>query len=108
MAILKEKIDLPDNMLVKIHLLPMPKKVNGEYPKITSEMPEISFTFWNKCESTGEHIKLKKISWLSIIRTNGVVGLKGNHHLSPENVVELNSAAWEILLNYGIYPTSLY
>ncbi len=108
MAILKETIDLSNNVLVKIHLLPMPKKVNGEYPKITSEMPEISFTFWNKCESTGEHIKLKKISWLSIIRTDGVVGLKGSHHLSPENVIELNSAAWEILLNYGIYPTSLY
>ena len=58
---LKETIDLSNNILATIHLLPMPKKVNGEYPKITSEMPEISFTFWNKCESTGEQIKLKKL-----------------------------------------------
>ena len=31
MAILKETIDLSNNILATIHLLPMPKKVNGSF-----------------------------------------------------------------------------
>lgn len=114
MAILKESLNLTNLMLVKIHLNPMPKIVGGCYPKVLEpeNFPQIALSFYDYTipGEDGESIVLiKKLSWDEVFcdYKKGYVTLKGERHLNPKDVHELDELAWEVLRKYGLYPTKM-
>lgn len=101
-------------MRVEIHLKPMPKMVEGSYPKILKpeDFPQIALSFYDFIipgEDGESTVLIKKLSWDEVFcdYKNGYVALKGKYHLNPNDVHELDELAWEVLRKYGLYPTKM-
>lgn len=113
MAILKESFSLENGLFVKVHLHPMPKQVDGIYPTIldSENFPSVSVSFYNHItdqEGGDPLVFIKKLHWNDVFSSpDGYVALKGNYHLAPNDVIELDAKGWSVLSKYGLYPTSL-